>query len=102
MFIYIADASSLAQPGAIGNTEQEEVTYCTKSGRGTRLIPEGTLKGVHFVKTPDYVQITGVGDFTKINVLKGDSGGELDDRGANGKYTKVPLKNSSDGMYRQG
>jgi len=79
----------LAQPGAIGNTEQEEVAYCTKSGRGTRLIPEGTLKGVHFVKTPDYVQVTGVGDFTKINVLKGDSGGELDDRGANGKHTKV-------------
>lgn len=75
-----------AQPGDIGDTEQEEVAYCTKSGRGTRLIPEGTLHGVHFVKTPDYVQVTGVGDFTKINVPKGDSGGELDDRGANGKH----------------
>jgi len=77
------------QPGDIGNTEQEEVAYCTKSGRGTRLIPAGTLKGVHFVKTPDYVQVTGVGDFTKINVLKGDSGGELDDRGANGKGNPI-------------
>jgi hypothetical protein len=27
------------------------------------------------VRTPDYVQITGVGDFTKINVPKGDYGG---------------------------
>jgi hypothetical protein len=39
---------------------------------------------VHFVKTPDYVQVTGVGDFTKINVLQGDAGGELDNRGADG------------------
>jgi len=48
-------------------------------------MPNGTLKGVHFVKTPDYVQITGVGDFTKLNVRKGDEGGELDDRGADSK-----------------
>jgi hypothetical protein len=41
---------------------------------------------VHFVKTPDYVQVTGVGDFTKINILKGDAGGELDNRGADGMY----------------
>lgn len=59
----------------IGDTEREEVAWCTKSGRGTRTIPNGALKGVHFVRTPDYVQVTGVGDFTKINVKKGDEGG---------------------------
>jgi len=69
----------------IGDTEHEAVAWCTKSGRGTRTIPNGTLKGVHFVKTPDYVQITGVGDFTKMNIQKGDSGGELDNRGADGR-----------------
>jgi hypothetical protein len=58
-----------------GDTEQVEVAWCTKSGRGTRVIPNDTLKGVHFVRTPDYVQVTGVGDFTKINVQKGDAGG---------------------------
>jgi hypothetical protein len=65
---------SYLQPsvGEIGDTEREEVSWCTKSGRGTRVMPQGTLKGVHFVKTPDYVQVTGVGDFTKINVKKGD------------------------------
>lgn len=62
-------------PGNIGDTEQEEVAWCTKKGRGTRVIPDGTLTGVHFVRTPDYVQVTGVGDFTKINVNKGDEGG---------------------------
>ena len=61
--------------GSIGVTEQEEVAYCTKSGRGTRVIPDGTLTGVHFVQTPDYVQVTGTGDFTKINMKKGDHGG---------------------------
>ena len=73
-----------AQPGTIGDTETEEVAWCTKSGRGTRTIPDGTLKGVHFVKTPHYVQVTGVGDFTKMNIRRGDAGGELDNRGADG------------------
>jgi hypothetical protein len=36
------------------------------------------------VKTPDYVQVTGVGNFTKINIQKRDAGGELDNRGADG------------------
>lgn len=58
--------------GGIGDTERIEVAWCTKSGRGARTIPDGTLKGVHFVKTADYVQVTGVGDFTKINVPSGD------------------------------
>ncbi|PFH48479.1 carbohydrate-binding module family 13 protein [Amanita thiersii Skay4041] len=75
--------------GTIGDTEQVEVAWCTKSGRGTRLIPNGTLKGVHFVKTPDYVQVTGVGDFTKINIPAGDEGGELDNRGADGRGNPV-------------
>jgi hypothetical protein len=61
--------------GTIGDTEQKEVAWCTKSGRGTRVIPDGTLTGVHFVRTPDYVQVTGVGDFTKINIQAGDEGG---------------------------
>ncbi|KAI4524844.1 carbohydrate-binding module family 13 protein [Schizophyllum commune Loenen D] len=75
--------------GTIGDTEREEVAWCTKSGRGTRLIPDGTLSGVHFVKTPDYVQITGKGDFTKINVPAGDYGGELDPHGADAKGNPI-------------
>ncbi|KAF9442188.1 carbohydrate-binding module family 13 protein [Macrolepiota fuliginosa MF-IS2] len=75
--------------GKIGDTERYEVSWCTKSGRGTRVIPDGTLKGVHFVKTPDYVQITGKGDFTKINIPAGDAGGELDNRGADGRGNPI-------------
>jgi hypothetical protein len=33
----------------------------TQSGYGTRAIPNGTVTGLHFVQTPDYVQITGTG-----------------------------------------
>jgi len=68
----------------VGNTETEQVVWCTKDGHGTRIIPPGTLKGVHFLKTKDYVQITGEGDFTKMNIRRGDAGGELDDRGSTG------------------
>jgi hypothetical protein len=75
--------------GTIGATEREEVAWCTKRGRGTRVIPNGTLKGVHFVKTTDYVQVTGVGDFTKINVQKGDGGGELDPHGPDGNGNPI-------------
>jgi hypothetical protein len=70
-----ADDFCLWAPPSVGDTEQNEVVWCTKSGRGTRVIPDGTLKGVHFIRTKDYVQVTGVGDFTKINVKKGDEGG---------------------------
>ncbi|KAI5120318.1 hypothetical protein M0805_000378 [Coniferiporia weirii] len=75
--------------GTIGDTEREEVAWCTKSGRGARTIPDGTLQGVHFVKTPDYVQVTGVGDFTKINIPSGDEGGELDPHGADGNGNPI-------------
>ncbi|ESK95930.1 macrofage activating glycoprotein [Moniliophthora roreri MCA 2997] len=75
--------------GTIGETERIEVAYCAKSGRGARTIPDGTLGGVHFVKTPDYVQVTGVGNFTKINVPGADDGGELDPHGADGNGNPI-------------
>lgn len=60
------------------------VSYCLKSGYGTRLIPSGALHKAHFVKTPDFVQVTGYGDFTGMHIQGGDSGGELDPHGATG------------------
>ncbi|KAK0194127.1 hypothetical protein F5146DRAFT_1034360 [Armillaria mellea] len=66
----------------IADTEGEEVAWCTKKGRGTRLMPEGTLQGVQFMKTPGYLQVVGFIDQTKINIQDGDFGGELDPHGA--------------------
>ncbi|KAI5480449.1 hypothetical protein MNV49_000602 [Pseudohyphozyma bogoriensis] len=71
--------------GLVGDLEGEMVAYCTKAGKGTRQIPPGALKGVQFMKTPHYVQITGFIDQTQINVTSGDTGGEMDPHGADNR-----------------
>ncbi|KAF8258827.1 hypothetical protein EI94DRAFT_1753406 [Lactarius quietus] len=77
-------------PGSvIGNTERIEVSYCLQANYGARLIPDGTITGAHFVQTPDYVQVTGIGDLTKINIPAGDAGGELDPHGADGNGNPI-------------
>lgn len=68
----------------IGTVEEIVVAWCTKGGRGTRVIPDGTLISAHFVETPDYIQVTGTGRFVNMNIQDGDSGGELDPHGADG------------------
>lgn len=70
--------------GTVGAQEERHISYCVKSGYGTRLIPKGAIKRAHFVKTPDFVQVTGFGDFTSMHIKKGDAGGELDPHGATG------------------
>ncbi|KAH9471862.1 hypothetical protein Pst134EA_002494 [Puccinia striiformis f. sp. tritici] len=62
---------------SIGEAERIAVSYCSKNGHGTRLIPPGTFRTMHYVRTQHYIQITALGDFTKINVPAGDEGGEL-------------------------
>ncbi|KAF8148879.1 hypothetical protein B0H34DRAFT_624590, partial [Crassisporium funariophilum] len=72
-----------AEPGhTVGEIEGEMIAWCTKAGHGARVIPPGTLQGVQFMKTPDYVQVSGFMDQTKINMIKGDAGGEMDPHGA--------------------
>jgi len=73
----------------IGNVEEIVVAYCTTAGRGTRLFPQGTLLKAHFVETPDYIQITGFGQFQSTNIAAGDQGGELDPHGATGNGNPV-------------
>ncbi|KIY72666.1 hypothetical protein CYLTODRAFT_417675 [Cylindrobasidium torrendii FP15055 ss-10] len=80
------------EPGpesVVGNTERIEVAWCTKEGYGTRIIPNGAIGGAHFVKTPDFVQITGVGNLTLLNIPAGDAGGELDPHGADGNGNPI-------------
>lgn len=76
--------------GTIGDTERIEVAWCLQSGYGTRLIPDGTIHGAHFVVTPDFVQLTGIGDLTSLNIpAGGDGGGELDPHGADGQGNPI-------------
>ncbi|KAG1753582.1 uncharacterized protein EDB91DRAFT_1043497, partial [Suillus paluster] len=67
------------QPGpdlVIGTIERIQVAWCMQSGYGTRLIPDGSITGAHVVVTPDYVQVTGVGNLTNINIPTNDTGGD--------------------------
>ncbi|WRT70621.1 uncharacterized protein IL334_007619 [Kwoniella shivajii] len=83
----IDDFCLFAPPEAnsvIGNTEAEEVAWCVQARNNARQIPDGTFTAVHFVKTPLYWQIQGLGDLTKLNIASGDEGGELDPHGATG------------------
>ncbi|KAJ7588289.1 hypothetical protein C8J56DRAFT_1004500 [Mycena floridula] len=65
-------------------SDGEVVAWCTKPRNNARLIPDGTLTGVQFLKNDFYVQVMAIGDFTKLNLQAGDSGGELDPHGAEG------------------
>ncbi|TFL06321.1 hypothetical protein BDV98DRAFT_146318 [Pterulicium gracile] len=66
----------------IGDSEGEGVAWCTQPKHGARLIPEGALQGLQFIKTPSYVQIAGFIDQTRLNIQAGDQGGEFDPHGA--------------------
>ncbi|KAG8817802.1 hypothetical protein FRC17_011085 [Serendipita sp. 399] len=66
----------------IGNVEGESVAWCTKPGHGTRIIPKGAITGLQFMRTPDYIQVTGFIKQDYINIAADDSGGELDPHGA--------------------
>lgn len=72
-----------AHPGqTVGEIEGEMVIWCTKAGHGTRVMPPGTITGVQLTKTPDYVQVVGFMNQTLIDMVAGDSGGEMDPPGA--------------------
>ena len=70
----------------IANTKRNAVAWCLRPGYGTRTIPPGAITGAHFVQTPDYVQITGIGDLTKLNIPKGTTTAmtEMDPHGKDG------------------
>ncbi|KDN52233.1 hypothetical protein K437DRAFT_281084 [Tilletiaria anomala UBC 951] len=106
-YINSADDFCLFTPpstATIGESERYEISYCTKSGYGTRLIPDGTITSSHFVKTPYFVQVVGTGDLTRIGVAAGDAGGELDPHGADGNGNPIGglvYSNAMGGGYRQ-
>jgi hypothetical protein len=72
-----------SKPGeTVADVEGEMIAWCTKPGHGSRLIPQGALTGLQFLKTPDYIQVVGFIDQTQINMALGDFGGEMDPHGA--------------------
>ncbi|KIP05430.1 hypothetical protein PHLGIDRAFT_36459 [Phlebiopsis gigantea 11061_1 CR5-6] len=69
-------------PTTIGDSEGQEVAWCTKPGRGTRLIPAGAITGVQFLVAPSYLEVIAFLDQTQLNLAADDFGGELDPHGA--------------------
>ncbi|CDU25189.1 uncharacterized protein SPSC_05023 [Sporisorium scitamineum] len=88
----IDDWCTFGPPGTgqpLADVEEITVAYCTKPRNNARVIPDGSVTGAHFVKTPLYVQLMAVGDFTSIGFMQGDEGGELDPHGATGMGNPV-------------
>lgn len=79
----------------LGDVEETVVAYCTKPRNNARVIPDGTVTAAHFVKTPLYVQVMALGNFSNINLKKSDDGGELDPHGQYGKGNPVGGKVTS-------
>jgi len=110
---HIDDFCIFAPPNpntTIGDSEGEEVAWCTKKGHGSRLIPEGALQGIQVVQSPGYIQIVGFIDQTKLNVADGDFGGELDSGGQDGRGNPIgglvysnafPSNNGDNSSYQQ-
>ncbi|EKM51725.1 uncharacterized protein PHACADRAFT_177147 [Phanerochaete carnosa HHB-10118-sp] len=69
-------------PTTIGESEGQEVAWCTQPGRGTRLIPAGAITGVQFLRAPSYLEVIAFIDQSMLNIQANDSGGELDPHGA--------------------
>ena len=65
----------------VGSTEGEAVAWCTKPGRGTRIIPAGAITGVQFLRSPSYLEVIAFLDQTMLNLEPSDYGGELDPHG---------------------
>jgi len=67
-------------------------------------MPDGTITGVQFTKSPDYVQVSGFMDQTKINMVAGDGGGEMDPHGADARGNPIGgllFSNAFTGTYVQ-
>ncbi|WVQ84909.1 hypothetical protein IAT38_007072 [Cryptococcus sp. DSM 104549] len=60
-----------SSPQKISETNRDVVSWCTSGDHGNRLIPDGTLHGVTYVKADNWVQVSGTGDFTNINIASG-------------------------------
>jgi hypothetical protein len=93
------------EPGkTVGDIEGEMIAWCSKAGHGTRLIPAGAITGLQYLKTPDYIQVVGFIDQTKINMAEGDYGGEMDPHGADLRGNPmggVMFSNAWGGQYVQ-
>ena len=51
-----------------------EQSYCTDFGHGTRIMPEGTITSLQFMRTSAYIQVTGQFNQTGVGLDPTDTG----------------------------
>ncbi|CAO3694443.1 unnamed protein product [Rhizopus stolonifer] len=71
----------------ISDTEWNANAFCmgnTPKATGAEKIPSGFIQSAHYVKTDNYVQITGQIDPSKANLDSSDDGGQYDIKAPNG------------------
>ncbi|KAK4053633.1 hypothetical protein OIO90_003872 [Microbotryomycetes sp. JL221] len=72
------------------DAEADAVAYCLgQAFNDTRPMPDYFIETAHFRRTPDYVQISGTYQWTRLNINPGDSGGEYDNKGPSGQGNPV-------------
>ncbi|KZV83511.1 hypothetical protein EXIGLDRAFT_842877, partial [Exidia glandulosa HHB12029] len=87
----LADFCLWAPPtlNPIGNAEGEVVAWCTQPTHGARLIPAGAITGAQFIKTPSYIEVTGIIKQELLNIPTDDAGGELDSGGQDNRGNPI-------------
>jgi hypothetical protein len=75
-------------PGqSISDSEGSAIAFCTQesqNAQGSIIFPTGFIKTAHFLKTDDYVQITGTMDPSKYHLDPSDGGGQYDTNAPSG------------------
>ncbi|KAF9274274.1 hypothetical protein BGZ68_000816 [Mortierella alpina] len=69
--------------GDIAKSEDDAVAFCNTAidnAPGARILPTGLVQKVNFVKTDDYVQISGTINPAAYNLSASDEGGQYDNR----------------------
>lgn len=71
----------------ISDSESDADAFCmgnTPLATGADKLPSGFILSAHYVKTDNYVQVTGQIDPSKANLLSTDDGGQYDIKAPNG------------------
>ena len=65
----VGDAEVRSAALAEADGQRTMISYCTKAGHGSRLMPPGTITGAHFVSTANYIQLTGRANLKNMCVV---------------------------------
>ncbi|CAO3692693.1 unnamed protein product [Rhizopus stolonifer] len=68
----------------VGGTENDGIPMCTNTKLGGKKFPTGFIKSSHYLKTANYVQVTGTINRNKYGLSSSDGGGQYDNKDIDG------------------